>query len=105
MGADTLEGEAIITTVLFDDRVEQQKEEYGWKFIFLGANIDAIATAAQFGIDASRASNYHADSEGTMLNFEVISEAVTHMRMDRSIAEDWKDRIEEDFDKRSDSSR
>lgn len=45
--------------------INHQKENYGWEFIFLGANIDAIATAERFGIDKDRATNYHADSEGT----------------------------------------
>lgn len=35
--------------------IERQKEEYGWEFLFIGANIDAVETAAQFGIPLSRA--------------------------------------------------
>lgn len=35
--------------------IEQQKKEYGWEFIFLGANVDAVQTAKSFGIDADRA--------------------------------------------------
>lgn len=31
--------------------IERQKENYAWKFIFLGANIDAVAEAKRFGID------------------------------------------------------
>lgn len=49
--------------------VERQKQEYGWEFLFLGANIDAISTARRFGIGADRAVNYHADSQGTRLNY------------------------------------
>lgn len=56
--------------------IERQKTRYGWEFIFLGANIDAVETAGRFGIDADRAQNYHADSEGVELNFRVMSEAV-----------------------------
>ncbi|HHV28143.1 vWA domain-containing protein [Acetivibrio mesophilus] len=77
--------------------IERQKSKYGWEFIFLGANIDAIATAERFGIRKERAANYNADSEGTLLNYEVISETVSCMRASRPIAEDWKIRIEEDF--------
>ncbi|MDD2447359.1 MAG: hypothetical protein PHY91_06700 [Tissierellia bacterium] len=80
--------------------IEHQKKKYGWEFIFLGANIDAIATAERFGISQDRATNYNADSEGTMLNYEVISEAVSYMRASRTISDNWKDRIEEDFKKR-----
>jgi uncharacterized protein YegL len=80
--------------------IEHQKSKYGWEFIFLGANIDAIDTAARFGIDENRAANYNADSEGTALNYTVISETVSSVRASRPIAENWKDCIEEDFKKR-----
>ena len=80
--------------------IENQKSKYGWEFIFLGANIDAIATAERFGISEDRATNYNADSEGTSLNYAVISETVSCLRASRPIAEDWKDRIVEDVKKR-----
>lgn len=80
--------------------IEHQKSKYGWEFIFLGANIDAVDTAERFGIGQDRAVNYKADSEGTLLNYEVISETVSNLRACREISEDWKDRIEEDFKKR-----
>ena len=54
--------------------IEQQKEKYGWEFLFLGTNIDAVETASQFGSGAGRAVNYQCDSEGTALNYEVVSE-------------------------------
>ena len=44
--------------------IERQKAKYGWEFLFLGANIDAVETASQFGIGADRAVNYQCDSEG-----------------------------------------
>ncbi|GAA3325936.1 hypothetical protein GCM10020331_059840 [Ectobacillus funiculus] len=57
-----------------------KKEKYGWEFIFLGANIDAISTAAQFGINKDFAVDYHADDIGTQLNYEAVNEAVTNLR-------------------------
>lgn len=80
--------------------IEHQQSTHGWEFIFLGANIDAIATAERFGISKDRATNYHADSEGTSLNYEVISEAVSCVRASRSLDKNWKERIDEDFKKR-----
>lgn len=80
--------------------IEHQKSKYGWEFIFLGANIDAIETAERFGISKDRATNYNADSEGTLLNYEVISETVSCLRANRKISENWKERIDEDFKKR-----
>ena len=80
--------------------IEHQKSKYGWEFIFLGANIDAIAAAERFGISEDRSTNYNADSEGTLLNYAVINETVSCLRASRPIADNWKDRIEEDFKKR-----
>lgn len=80
--------------------IERQKNKYGWEFIFLGANIDAIAAAENLGISKDRAANYNADSEGTIINYKVISETISSMRANRIISEDWKNRIDEDFKKR-----
>ena len=77
--------------------VEYQKEKYGWEFLFLGANIDAIETATRFGIDSDRAANFHSDSEGTTLNYEVIGEAVYKFRADSKLSKDWKKRIDKDY--------
>lgn len=44
---------------------ENQKKKYGWEFLFIGANIDAVEPAKHFGIDADRAVDYHADRKGT----------------------------------------
>lgn len=80
--------------------IEHEKKKYSWEFIFLGANIDAIATAAKFGIDEDKASNYHADSLGTMLNFESVSDAVSNFRSGISIDKNWKENIELDYEAR-----
>lgn len=60
--------------------IERQKEKYGWEFIFLGANIDAVQTAGRFGIAPDRAADYLADSKGTQLSFHVMSQAVASFR-------------------------
>ena len=77
--------------------IEHEKEKYGWEFIFLGANIDAVSAAARMGIGADRAVDYHADSEGTAKNFSVLSEAVGAVRCSRELTADWKADIERDF--------
>ena len=75
--------------------IERQKEKYGWEFLFLGANIDAVSTAAGFGISADRAVTYEADAEGTRMNFETVSQVVGCVRNCAPIAGDWKESIEE----------
>lgn len=81
--------------------IERQQERYGWEFIFLGANIDAIKTAGRFGIKADRAVNYHSDNIGTSLNYQVVSETISELRCCGEIPRDWKKKIDEDYKKRS----
>ena len=81
--------------------IERQKEKYGWEFLFLGANIDAAKEAARFGISADHAANYHADSEGTNVIYETVSEAITQVRCCAApLSADWKQRVDEDYKKR-----
>ncbi len=81
--------------------VERQKAECGWEFLFLGANIDAIDTAKQFGIHASRAVNYNADPRGLQVSYDTLCEAVSEFRSCGVVAEDWKAPIESDHMARS----
>ena len=74
--------------------IERQKAEFGWEFLFLGANIDAVSTAEGFGISADRAVTYEADSIGTRMNFDAVSEVVGCVRQCAPIANDWKENIE-----------
>ncbi len=92
--------------------IERQKEKYGWEFIFLGANIDAIEVADRFGIHASRAVNYECDSMGTAVNYQTISNVVSRVRActapeemelvfcDEKDGASWKANIEKDYKKR-----
>lgn len=83
--------------------IEKQKEEYNWEFIFLGANIDAVETASRFGIAEDRAANYNADSQGTALNYEAVSEVITDIRLEREVTSKWKAGIEKDYENRRNS--
>lgn len=80
--------------------VEMEKEKYGWEFIFMGANIDAVSTAAKVGISADRAANYKADGKGTRLNYHAVSQAVSDLRASKPIKDSWKAEIDEDFVRR-----
>ena len=80
--------------------IEHEKEQYGWEFLFLGANIDAAREAARFGIHADRAVNYKCDVEGTALNYEVIGDAVCSVRASKHLSASWKARIDADVSKR-----
>lgn len=81
--------------------IERQKEKYGWEFLFLGANIDAAKEAARFGIGADRAANYHADSVGTSVIYESVSEAICQVRQCAvPLSADWKQKVDADYQKR-----
>ena len=76
--------------------IERQKACFDWEFLFLGANIDAADAAADIGIDRRRAATYCSDSEGTRLNYEVLSDAICSVRACAPIADDWAAPIEAD---------
>lgn len=81
--------------------IEEKKKNYGWEFIFLGANIDAVTEARKFGIDETMAANYNCDEVGTALNYEVISEAITSVRKcSKPLSSNWKKKIDKDYKKR-----
>ena len=89
--------------------VEHEKEKYGWEFLFLGANMDAISVAGRFGINADRAVDYMCDSEGTQLNYSELSRSVSAMRRSSaptarkafaSDAGNWADEIRADYCRR-----
>lgn len=61
------------TADMIKERIEHQKQKYGWEFIFFGANMDAIAEAAKIGIHADRARNYSADAYGTQFAYSAMS--------------------------------
>jgi uncharacterized protein YegL len=77
--------------------VEHEKEKYGWEFLFLGANIDAVGTASRFGIGADRAVNYRADSQGTQVIYDTVADTVCLMRASAPIQADWGAKIKKDF--------
>ena len=80
--------------------IEHEKEKYGWEFLFLAANIDAVSTARRFGIGADRAVNYHADRQGTEIIYDTVAEAVCSVRAARPLSAEWSARINEDYNGR-----
>lgn len=82
------------------EMIQKEKTRYGWEFVFLGANIDAVETAGRFGIEADRAVDYVADSAGTELNFRAMSNAVASFRQCGAVPAACLDEIREDAKKR-----
>ena len=87
--------------------IKKEQEKYGWEFIFIGANIDAVQEAKRFGIRKERAVNYVHDEIGTEAVYRSVSKAVCAMRMaDASCAGsaidecDWEEDINIDYNRR-----
>ena len=80
--------------------IERQKERYGWEFLFLGANMDAVSVAGRFGIAPERAVRFHCDEKGTELNYRVLSETIANVRCGAPMGTSWKEEIERDYEER-----
>ena len=80
--------------------IERHKEEDGWEFLFIGANIDAVETAVRYGIDKERAVNYNADSKGTRVLYDTVAKAVCRIRTRTPLSADWSEDIDADFRRR-----
>ncbi len=91
----------IYTSEKVKKMIKRQKEKYGWEFLFIGANIDAVETAARYGIGKDRAVNYNADGKGTRILYESVSRAVCQMRGDAPISDDWGAEINADYQDRN----
>ena len=85
------------TTDQVRDMVKRQKEKYGWEFLFLGANIDAVSTAARYGIAEDRAANFRNDAKGQALVYEAMSGAVASVRASAPLSRSWKKAVEDDL--------
>jgi len=81
--------------------ITKEQEKYGWEFIFMGANIDAVAEASRFGIREERAVRYENDSEGVALNFAAASKCMSSLRFCASIADDWSEEVAENYSKKN----
>ena len=80
--------------------IEKEKTKYGWEFLFIGANIDAVETGARFGIGRDRVANYVSDSQGTDILYASVNEAVCQVRSSAPLSPSWNQRMENDKKKR-----
>ena len=87
--------------------VERQQKKYGWEFLFIGANMDAVAESQKFGIRSDRAVNYVCDETGTGVVYAAVNKAVGAMRSAAAGCAatalddcDWSEEIEADYKKR-----
>lgn len=77
--------------------IRREREKYGWEFLFLGADMDAVYSASKYGIDQRKSVRYHNDDRGIMLYYESLSKAVSGYRRSGYIDESWADDIKKDY--------
>ena len=77
--------------------ISRKEEKYGWEFLFIAANIDAVETASRIGIRKERAANYEYSPKGTRNIYAAVDCAVSAMRFNEDIAENWKEKLKEEL--------
>lgn len=83
------------------EMIERQRERYGWEFIFLAANIDAVETAENIGIKRERAANYCQDPAGVEATYTAMSEAIMAVRGGGPLDDgEWRKNIDKDNKRR-----
>lgn len=75
------------------EKIRIQTDVYKWSFLFVGANMDAIAEAGAYGISESHAATYAASGKGTRNAYGCVSQAVQSVRENKALDESWKDNI------------
>ena len=81
--------------------IRHEKEKYGWEFLFLAANIDAVETAERIGIQRDRAVNYHPDKMGVRMAYKAVSDAVSARRAcAEPLSADWSEEVDRDYQNR-----
>ena len=80
--------------------IKRKREENGWEILFIGANIDAVETAARYGIERNRAVNYNPDPRGTRILYSSVADAVCNVRRNAPLSDNWSEEIEADFNSR-----
>ena len=77
--------------------ISRQQEKYGWEFIFLAANIDAVETADRIGIRRERAANYRQDREGMRTSYAAMSDAISSVRCAENLDSGaWRKNLDRD---------
>jgi hypothetical protein len=66
------------------EMVTHQREQYSWEFVFMGANIDAIAEGSSLGIASYNSVSYNATKGGTHQLYNSVSSNMSSLRGSRA---------------------
>lgn len=85
--------------------IEEQQDAFGWEFIFLGSNIDAVREGGRIGIRTNRCVDFLDDSEGMQKSYEALESAMCSMSIMEDIDDSCFDAVREDYRRRGSDSR
>ena len=71
------------------EMIEHQQEKYGWSFLFMGANMDAVSTAQSYGISGNNSVTYTASSIGTRSIYTSLNSTISAYRSNGVVDSEW----------------
>ena len=83
------------------EMIEREKEQYGWEFLFLGANMDAVSVASRIGIREERAATFINDGVGIRKNYEAFGRVMKSMACMEDLDETCLAEVRADYASRS----
>ena len=83
------------------EMIKKETEKYGWEFLFLGANMDAVSVAGRMGIRPERAATFINDDIGIQKNYQTFGKAMASFRECGYMEETVLDEVKADYAKRS----
>ena len=81
--------------------IVHEQEKYGWEYLFLEANIDAVETSGHLEIHEDRTAYFHPDSTRVKLCFSSMARAVSAARCSAPMTADWNEKVEDDYNRRN----
>jgi hypothetical protein len=72
--------------------ITQQREQYNWSFMFLGANVDAVEVGSRIGVPKGTALTYDTGDDGVSAAYMLAGREMVSRRSGREMAFSDEDR-------------
>lgn len=83
--------------------VEREIREYGWEFLFFGANLQAKEVAQALGFKEENAVDYICDEIGSTQTYDALNNFVSEFRKEGRVSSDWRGGVDRDYQTRKKS--
>ena len=83
--------------------VEREIREYGWEFLFFGANLRAKEVAQALGFKEENAVDYICDEIGSTQTYDALNSFVSEFRKEGRVSSDWRGGVDRDYQTRKKS--